>query len=256
MEIVDGVYKDVVKISSHEVDQQNSIHPYVYLLMMQEAAGFHAYQKNLSIPQLMKEGKTWVVTRTKMEIYNYVGWPNSINLETWPQKPWRFYFPRVCRVSHPEVGALFTSLSQWVIVDLKTQRPIKPEQINFMKTPVKEPIEVNPDLGRKLRFDKESYDKITTYNPTVMYEDSDLNQHINNVIYFKWMLDSLDFSFRESHKLVELDISYLAQAYNTDKIEVLTATASLDGLILHHQVSNEEGKVFSVASTKWVSHPQ
>lgn len=57
MEIVDGVFKDVVRISSHEVDQQNSIHPSVYLLMMQEAAGFHAYQKNLSIPQLMKEGK-------------------------------------------------------------------------------------------------------------------------------------------------------------------------------------------------------
>lgn len=42
----------------------------------------------------------------------------------------------------------------------------------------------------------------------VRYFDIDGNQHVNNVHYFEWMLDALDYDFLMTHRVASLDIRY------------------------------------------------
>lgn len=264
MKIENGVYHDSITLNSHEVDPFNAAHPTYYFLVMQEVAGAHAYSYGVSIPQLQQHNKTWVVTRTRMTISDYARWPGSIRVETWPQEPWKLYFPRVCRAWDQAGKPLFESLSQWVVMDVQTQRPVKPQQIADLFGPLARKQAVDPDLGRRVSFDKESFADILTYAPRILYTDNDLNMHVNNVVYLQWMLESLPHAFRDTHLAKEIDISYLAQTFRDDSVVVLTGLQRKDILQAHemeltHEVRrllpDGESQAVCVAKTVWIERP-
>lgn len=264
MQINDGIYRDSFIMDSYEVDPFYSAQTAYYFRVMQEAAGAHAYHRELSIPHLQREDKTWVVTRTKMSIDHYATWPNTLTVETWPQKPWKLYFPRACRLYDSENRRLFQSLTHWVVMDMEKQRPIKPTSIADRFEMIETNSVIDPDLGRRVYFDSSSFEKIIPYEPRILYSDCDFNNHVNNVIYLEWMLDSLPFAFRDTHIVVEVDISYLAQTYRDDTVFVQTGIIDKtdmekDEVLLFHEVvrksSGNEVQQVSVASTKWKRRP-
>lgn len=261
MNILDGVYHDDLLLHSYEVDPFYYAQTAYYFRIMQEAAGEHAYHRGVSIPHLQKEGKTWVVTRTKMSISHYASWPNTLHVETWPQEPWKLYFPRVCRLFDQEGNALFQSITHWVVMDTEKQRPVKPTNIAERFGDVESDTVVDPDLGRRVVFDASSFDHIILHEPRIRYTDCDFNNHVNNVIYLEWMLEALPFSFRDAHVATEVDISYLAQTFRDDTICVRTGMAdkgmleSSQATLFHEvvRISPEgEQQQVCVAATTWV----
>jgi acyl-ACP thioesterase len=265
VQLENGRYRDSVALNSHEVDSNNSAHASCYFQVMQEAAGSHAYHLGVSIPQLMQVHKTWVVTRTRMTILRHASWPGTITVETWPQEPWKLYYPRVCRAWDAQDNLLFESLSQWVIMDLATQRPVKPQQTPDLFGGTAVAQVVDPDLGRRVSFDQEAYARLLTHEPRIRYEDCDLNMHVNNVVYLQWMLDSLPFDFRDSHLVREVDISYLAQTFREDRVMVTTGLERPESLterepVLFHEISRHasDGNMVTVcvARTRWRNRAQ
>lgn len=257
MSSVNNIYKENIALNSNDVDSFNRSHCTTYFNIMQEVAGKHAHQFGMSIPQLLKDDKTWVVTRTKMKIEKWASWPSVMQIETWPQKNFRFYYPRVCRALNENNETLFESISQWVVIDHASQRPVKPQQFKTLPFPENEPITLSPDLGRRVNFNTSDFEKIVEYRPQIAYGDCDLNLHVNNVVYLKWMLDSLSFSFRDTHLVTEVDISYLYQTFRDDKVVVLTGYEKNDeSITLYHQINrlleNNETQEVSVAQTKWI----
>jgi acyl-ACP thioesterase len=260
MNITNGIYTDDLQLDSYEVDPFYHAHTAYYFRVMQEAAGAHAYHRGLSIPHLQKEGLTWVVTRTRMRIAHYVTWPNTLQVRTWPQQPWKLYFPRVCRLFDHEGTALFESLSHWVVMDLERQRPVKPTSISDRFEIVDTEETVDPDLGKRVVFEAGMFEQIIAHEPKILYTDCDFNRHVNNVRYLEWMLDSLPFTFRDTHLATEVDISYLAQTFRDDTLLVHTGVKSESVFndeqpVLFHEVvriSKEgERQQVCVASTTW-----
>lgn len=260
MPINNGVYTESKLLESYEMDPFYRAQTAFYFRIMQESAGAHAYHRGVSIPHLQQEGKTWVVTRTHMVISNYALWPDTVTVETYPQEPWKLYFPRVCRLYNSKGEQLFQSLTHWVVMDVKTQRPIKPTSIAERFGAVDRHTHVDPNLGKRVSFNTDDFAHMITYSPIVRYSDCDFNKHVNNVIYFEWMLDSLPFSFRDTHLIAEVDISYLAQTFQNDDISVRTGLTERgilenDSLILFHEVlkTNDLGETqpVCVATTRW-----
>ncbi len=248
MKIVDGIYRNTIELNSHDVDAFNAVHPAFYFRVMQEAAGMHAYLKQVSIPQLQLEGKTWVVTRTKMTITHYLSWPNSLEVTTWPQTPWKFYYPRVCRAESTTGELLFESMSHWVVMDVAKMRPIRDAVINSSFEAVENALFRDPDLGNRSDFDATAASPLFTYTPKINYSDVDLNQHVNNVVYLQWMLASLPFAFRDEWLIASIDISYRAQAFRDDNIVVMTGGRAPT---LYHKIETKEGKIVATATTSW-----
>lgn len=253
MLIENGIYKETITLKSNDVDLYNMAHPTHYFNLVQESAGSHAYHIGVSIPHLQKLDKTWLVTRTKMELFEYASWPGSIEVETWPQVPWKFYFPRGCRGYDKEKKLLFSSLSQWVILNLENQRIVKPDLITPLFGSTMQPEIFNPDLGSKIVFPTESPKDSFHYSPTLLYNNTDLNRHVNNVVYLHWMLDSLPFSFRDSYTPSEIDISFVAQTFRDDEVSVHSILTEEDGknATLYHQVTRQENQVVATAKTVW-----
>ncbi|MBN2256145.1 MAG: hypothetical protein JW736_10585, partial [Deltaproteobacteria bacterium] len=54
----------------------------------------------------------------------------------------------------------------------------------------------------------------------VSYRDLDMNEHVNNVRYIEWIIDSFPLEFLRNHTLKELEINYLAEALYADEISL------------------------------------
>ena len=67
---------------SYETDRFFDARLAFYFQIVQEAAGNHSAVRGCSIPTLHEEGKTWVITRSKIEVHRYSHWPEQLHVET------------------------------------------------------------------------------------------------------------------------------------------------------------------------------
>jgi acyl-ACP thioesterase len=58
----------------------------------------------------------------------------------------------------------------------------------------------------------------------VKYSDMDLNNHVNNAAYARWMLDSYPLDFHRSHRVRSLAINFLGELDGNDSFEMVTET--------------------------------
>jgi len=233
-----------------------------YFQIVQEASGNHAAVRGCSIPTLHEEGKTWVITRTKIEVHRYTRWPEELRVETWAQDSIRLHLPRVVRSFDQEGAPIFTAKTYWAIIDLQSGRPCRPTtMIDRIGLP---PLEMQMDLSLTPRhtYDDSQCATLVSYKPTIQYLDTDSNKHVNNISYLNWALESLPADFRNRAKVAEADVSWIRQTFSGDDLTVFTG--SLDesvlfgneGLLYHKIVRTEEdGSLTTVweGTTRWES---
>lgn len=197
-----------------------------YFQVLQEVAGHHAAIKGCSIPELNAEGKTWVVTRTKMKINRYTAWPERLLLETWAQPGHKLHFPRATRIVDEQGKQVLEAMSWWAVLDIEHNfRPCRPQEItDRIGSPSTEDTlhHFDPALGKRTTYEDAQAQDVYSYKPQIKYLDTDYNHHVNNVSYIGWMLDSLPIPFRDTYKVAEIDVSWKHQTFRTDDITVYT----------------------------------
>ncbi len=203
-------------------------------------SGPHSYERKLGVPQLREQGMTWVLARTKVTISQYASWPTDLHILTWPQEPWKLYFPRGTKITGPDGGELCRSLSQWVVMDLSSRRPVKPQNLAGMFGVADPTVYYSPDLGKRVEYPTDLID-LATYTPTIQYMDADLNGHVNNIVYAQWIFAGLPHSFLDSFQAAEFDISYLAETQRNDSVMVRTGAVDVGALeqdfpVLTHEI--------------------
>ncbi|AEC02807.1 acyl-ACP thioesterase domain-containing protein [Parasphaerochaeta coccoides] len=196
--------------------------------MMQEATNIHAHLRQSDLPALQREGHTWVIARAQMKIDAYNLWTQDVHVNTWAQEPELFYFPRVTTASASCGKPLFTAVCWWVVLDLATSRPIQPSDM-IARFGLPPHDETHPRFpARYKRFRANTTPEIIplhTCTPVPRYEDTDSNNHINNVSYVQWMLDSLHREFRDTYKAVDMDVFWLQQVYLGDRLTMCSGPA-------------------------------
>ncbi len=217
-----------------------------YFQIVQEAAGIHAGLRGCSITDLHKEGKTWVITRSSMEIMRYTCWPQVIKVQTWAQDPIRLHLPRVVKGLDEQGNTLFIAKTHWAIIDLSSSRPLRPMDMSLrIGLPPVEDAEHHLDMTLPRAQEEEDLVLLCSYRPTIAYLDTDRNLHVNNISYLNWALESLPSSFRNRSKAASVDVSYLRQTFLEDSLIVSTYAQDAEALFrdnptLHHKILRQE----------------
>ncbi len=68
-------------VMTSESDSYNTTRLSLYQALVQEIAGLHADKRGVGIPDLQSNGKTWVIARSRMEVYYYGSWKDEIEVE-------------------------------------------------------------------------------------------------------------------------------------------------------------------------------
>jgi acyl-ACP thioesterase len=213
--------------------------------IVQEVAAYHGALLECSIFDLRKLGLTWVISRENIVINKYPKWREKIILETWAEKPFRrVLLPRIIEAKNEQNELLFRATTLWAIIDLKTKRPIDPNEIlNKFGFPPKT-LEKKFYIHKR-EFFNEEYPIIGNIAPNINYFDTDSNKHVNNISYLKWTLQSLPNSFRDKYVTKNIDVSWLKQTFIKDKVKLITNSENPNALedenpIFYHKLVRED----------------
>lgn len=239
------VHHEEFIVRAYEVDAMGRASVPTICNYLQEAAGNHATELGVAVDQLFKINMTWVLSRLHVQFIRLPFWREKLHLETWPSGKKGRYATRDFLISDHNKKIIIRGTSSWMILDLKTLRPIS--MPDFMKD-----IE-SPDRERAI---DDQFPKLNTPDSPdieksfdVRLNDLDINQHVNNVKYIEWTLESIPINDWRNNQLTELEISYRAETKYGERIVVKTEQ---NGTINHHHViSEKDQRSLAVLVTKW-----
>ena len=155
---------------------------------MQEAAGISAARLGWGIQSLQSKGLTWMLSRLRVSVQRYVPWGETITVRTWPSGVKGRLIAKRCFLGLDEKGAeLFRASSEWLYVDMAAQKIAKLPETFADLVPAGTPDFELPDIGGK-------FARLPSVDGSVeiltRHSDLDFNDHVNNVHYVEWMLES------------------------------------------------------------------
>ena len=215
---------------------------------LQEAAGPHAAALGVSMDALAAEGKAWVLARLRLKVDRPPTRGDTVTIETWPSGLDGLYTTREFVLTvEEEVSARGTSA--WFVMDLDRRRPARPPRaVRTLDFPDRAPALAFPsdELSPPERADHER-------TVTVGYHDLDRNEHVNNVRYLTWALDTLPASVFAERRCTEGALDFRHEASLGDPVRAVAQIDAGDASLRarHALVHAEEDHTLAVAHTHW-----
>jgi acyl-ACP thioesterase len=230
-------------VRSYESGVANHVSLATLCNYMQESAGLSADRMGWGIHKLQDEGLTWMLSRLYVKVSRYVPWGTELALRTWPSgMKGRLLATRCFQAVDGSGNEVFQAHSEWLYVDMKSQKIVKLPDGFVGLVPEGTPCVESNDLGGKsVKLQEVS----ASSEVRVRQSDLDFNDHVNNVHYVEWMLESLPGRCGPS----EIDIVFRSAAKAGD---VLVSECFCDGNRSQHQIRRvSDGAVLATAAMVW-----
>lgn len=197
------MYTKEYEIKFYEVDYKKQLKESVLLNFLQDIAAVHAEELGFGYSYISEKKLGWFLLKYHLKVFNYPQNITKINIKTWPKSINKLSCQRDFEVFLPDGEKIAAVCSSWVLVDAVSKKIMQPLKVlNSFLTKNEDAFETNfPKITEPQNI---SHKKIFE----VKYDDIDINQHVNNANYLVWGLETLDFDFRSTHVIKELEIQY------------------------------------------------
>ena len=243
------MYKQDYTIRSYEVDAAGYLSVPSIFNLLQDSASGHALDLGVSVPQLLAENYTWVLSRMLLRISHYPAWRDAIQVHTWPSGIQGAFALRDFNIRGQSSQPLGCSTSAWIVMDTGKRRPVRPTVFADRLQSAQEASILDYAL-KKLPVQNGDYVE-KRFN--VRYSDLDINQHVNNVSYIEWLLESIPIFGDKTRHLSELEINFLGEAFQGDQVLSRCFAAHQDRKTFSHSIVRESDQHELIrARTRWV----
>lgn len=212
------VWSDAYRVRSYMVDPQKKATLPALCRFLQETAYHHAHNLELGYEHLKQKNQFWVLSRLLVKMTTYPVWDDLIEVHTWPSGVERLFALRDFSIRDKKGSLLGAAVSAWIILDSEKRRPQRPDHLEeeighlvgapaFAERPDKIPGLSDPEKGPVF---------------PVRYSDLDLYDHVNNVKYIQWILDSYPIAMHREFEISTFAINFLSEAKYGDDISICT----------------------------------
>ncbi|XP_072969103.1 palmitoyl-acyl carrier protein thioesterase, chloroplastic-like [Typha angustifolia] len=227
--IVDGGvgYRQTVVIRSYEVGPDKTATLETLLNLLQETALNHVWMSGLlgdgfgATHGMVSNNLIWVVTRMHLQVDKYPIWGEVLEIDTWVGASGKNGMRRDWLIRNRLSGTIFArATSTWVMMNKQTRRLSKmPEEVRD---------EIAPWFIERQAIEEDVPEKIVKLDDSAKYIDSDLkpkrsdldmNHHVNNVKYVRWMLQNIPDLFLENHELSSIILEYRRECGSSDIVQ-------------------------------------
>jgi acyl-ACP thioesterase len=216
---------------------------------LQESAGNHAQDLGVSIDTLLSQGITWILSRFHIKIHRCPRWRERIRIETWPSNAMGCYVFRDFKIFNDQDELLISASSIWLIIDVKRRVPLRiPEHIVEMRVTDRERA-LSDSFDTIWRPEQVSLEK----RFSVRCSDLDLNQHVNNVSYVEWAVETVPDNIWQTHQITEIEVSFRAEGLYGNVVISQSGQTEEDGqpLFTHRIIRESDGAELFLARTRW-----
>ncbi len=218
------------------------------LTLLEETAADHCHSINHSLYDLEKQNIGWVLLSGVMEMFQYPKYKEKITIRTWLSSYSTVKGIRE-NIIYNEIGKIIgKAKGLWVFFDIQRRRPIQifdaiKEKWSFYKEEC-----MNHDITKKIE-PVDSLKPIKEFN--INRFDVDTNQHVNNIRYLQWLMESVSEDIIDNFYLHSIDGRFIAEAQLGDTIMSFTERDIQENSYFHTIKTQSNNKVCAVAKTLW-----
>lgn len=171
---------------------------------MQLIAANHAslldfnYYKNSETPEYY-----WIISKVKYVMNEYPKWEDKIAIETYPGGYKKLYAVRLFDIYNARGKKIGYIIGDYLLMDAVKMRPARIKGNTGALAFLNFPFE--GESLAKLQIPEEvlKVEKRKAY-----YSEMDLNEHMNNAHYIKWVVDMLPMELFRTHEISTFEINY------------------------------------------------
>jgi acyl-ACP thioesterase len=242
---INNIWQEQFKIDAAMVDATRRVTLTSICNILQVAAGHHANFRKIGFDQMNAAGRFWALNRLIVKMQAYPMWLSTVKLHTWVHRmrgPFSYRNFELFNEAGEVIGAASTL---WVAVDASTRKPIRVDVGDFPIIPDKTPPSGEPN---KVTIPKTLAASNQEEHP-VRYSDLDMINHVNNVKYIEWILDTYGTEERLKSPS-EFEATYIQETHATDTILITTYQSQADEYY-HELTRKSDEKAVLKAKLKW-----
>ena len=215
---------------------------------MQDVASIHTVELKITIPELLKRGYTWMLSRYHVVIDRYPVYMDSVNISTWIADHKGLFSIRDYSMQDNDGETLARMTSSWVVYNLKDKKIAIVDDILPLKNILNE--RAIQDTFPTLPLPESENHKFQFH---VRKHDLDINRHVNNRVTVEWALETIPFEITKTHELYELEITFKGQAFYGDTIDSICQIKLNEEQYtgIHHIINNSTGQSIARVRSKW-----
>ncbi|KAL7586149.1 hypothetical protein Lser_V15G39109 [Lactuca serriola] len=231
--VQDGlVFRQNFSIRSYEIGADRTASIETLMNHFQETALNHVKTAGLlgdgfgSTPEMCKKNLFWVVTKMQVMVDRYPTWGDVVQVDTWVAPSGKNGMRRDWLLRDWKTGEILTrASSNWVMMNKETRKLSKiPDEVRgeiehyFVDAP---PV-VEDDNVKLPKLEEAKADYVRT-GLTPRWSDLDVNQHVNNVKYIGWILESAPKEVVEKYELASMTLEYRRECRKDSELKSLTS---------------------------------
>ncbi|GLJ46971.1 hypothetical protein SUGI_0991420 [Cryptomeria japonica] len=178
-----------------------------------------------STREMSRRNLIWVVARTQIQVECYPSWGDIVHIDTCVDASGKNGIRWDWIVRDIKTNVVLTrATSTWVMMNKKTRK--------FSKIPNEVREEIQPYFTKRQMIGDEDNQKIikledstTSYicsNLMPRWSDLDANQHVNNIKYISWILESMPISILQDNELASITLEYRRECMLSHTLQSLS----------------------------------
>lgn len=244
---MENYFEKQFELRYFEMNKFEEASPTIILALLEETAADHCYSINHSLYDLFKQNIGWVLVSGVMKMERYPKYKETIIIRTWLSGYSVIKGIRENIIYDELRNIIGRAKGLWVFFDIKRRRPVQifddiKEKWSFCNEEC-----INHDINKKIKaIDSARYIKEFKVNRF----DVDMNQHVNNIRYLQWLMDSIPDEIIDNNYLHSIDGRFIAEAQYGDEITFFTERNISDNSFAH-TIKTNNNKICATAITLW-----
>ncbi len=230
-----------------EMNKFGEASPVTMLTLLEEIASDHCTFINHGLFDLYAQDIGWLLLAGYMQIKRYPVYKEKITIRTWISELTTTRGYRENIIYDEQHRIIGSAKGLWVFYNIKKRRPVKIFNDIHEKWP-KYARESDYNIDKKINLIETSkhQKKFQVYN-----YDMDANNHVNNLRYLQWTLETIPEEIEQNYFLQSIDGRFIKEAYYGDEIESCTEPGNEENCFNHTINDLTSGQICATGQTVW-----
>jgi len=230
-----------IRIPCYETDASIYLKPASFMDMAQEIAYWAAQELGFGYDDLHVHHTAWVLSRMHFHFEAPPKWREDVTLYTWHKGPSGLFFLRDFDLRDREGRSIVTGTSSWVVIDERTRRFVRPEELNLLMA-VQEQVDsaIAEDAPKVVMPRGIEPEPAGTH--TVAYSDVDIIGHTNNARYMVWAMDCVDYETASTRRVRDVYLNFNKETTPGTVVQLYRLCTEEEGSLVWYVEGRVDGK--------------
>ncbi len=211
------IYSIKFTVKGHDVNSNKFITIPALLKTMQEASLQHARSLKTSVWDMVEEKLTWVLIRKELKIISPLTMDNTYTILTYPSGFDKFFAYRDYLIFDSNKKLVVGASSTWTLLQTETRKLIKiPQQILDIGVPKDTRFLAQPEKSISFPevLEMGGQRRVRPY-------DLDWNNHVNNIVLIRFMVESLKSGGVEDENISKILVHFKNELKLNETVNIL-----------------------------------